>query len=121
MRIGDLPLRTVIRYVKTTDTLETARQQMLKTNVSSLLVVDSQAAPKAILTSRDMLKVSSTEHVPIASLASRPLLTLSEDADMRQACSLMLEHGCHHVVVVRNEDVVGVLSSLDIVAYYLSL
>lgn len=121
MRVGNLPLSVVVRYVKATDSLEVARQQMLDAKISSLLVLTPEATPFAMLTSTDLLKVKTTENILVADLACGPLLTISADAEIRAACRLMNAHSCHHLVVVDNEDVVGILSSLDIVAYYLSL
>ncbi|MBN7821613.1 cyclic nucleotide-binding/CBS domain-containing protein [Bowmanella yangjiangensis] len=121
MRVGDLPLHAVIRYVKASDSLETARQQMLNAKISSLLVVDTSAAPVGLITSRDLLKVNGSGNIAVEQLTTQPLVTISEDAEIRQACRLMLDHQLHHLAVVGDDEVVGILSSLDIVAHYLSL
>jgi CBS domain-containing protein len=50
-----------------------------------------------------------TEHV------QGPPLTCTESTSLREACALMVREGVHRLVVIAADEVVGVISSMDVV------
>ncbi|MEI7925545.1 MAG: CBS domain-containing protein, partial [Chloroflexota bacterium] len=53
-------------------------------------------------------------HVTVAALMSRPLITISPDAQLWQARATMSSHGVHHLVVRDRGKIVGIVSDRDI-------
>ncbi len=45
---------------------------------------------------------------------SSPVLTLPPEAPPADAARTMREQGCHHIVVTRQNHVVGIVSSFDL-------
>jgi len=47
-------------------------------------------------------------------------LTVSQDTLIENAGKLMVEHGIHHLVVIKKKKIRGFVSSLDVIKFYLS-
>ncbi|MFM2153665.1 MAG: hypothetical protein RL199_2100, partial [Pseudomonadota bacterium] len=50
-------------------------------------------------------------------LGPTPVVTVKDTDTLERASRLMLEHGCRHLPVLSEGDLVGVLSDQDIVAF----
>lgn len=92
---------------------------MRKYRIGALLVVDSEKSPTGIITSHDLLAVDDFLNTPVSLYASSSLLTVTPDDSIRRVSELMMQHHCHHLVVVHGLEVTGIISSLDIVNFYL--
>ncbi len=72
-----------------------------------------------IVTDRDMLTRSVARNAPLGELTvgdvmSRGVVTVSPEADVREAASLMSEHRVRRLPVTRSQQLVGILSLADI-------
>jgi len=124
MQIKEVSLSAILRYVKSSDSLETAKQELLTDSISALVVIDDTADVIGIITERDLLKVSNLEHsqVCVNDICSRDLHFISEDDTIEQASIMMINNHCHHLLVADSESksLKGILSSLDIVKAHLN-
>jgi CBS domain-containing protein len=50
----------------------------------------------------------------VRDLMTSPALTITPDAGVREAAQRMLDAGVHRLIVIRGEQVVGVISTTDI-------
>jgi predicted transcriptional regulator len=117
--VKDMKLNLTVHYVCESDNTQTARALMRKHRIGALLVVDSENSPTGIITSHDLLGVDDFSDTPVSLHASSPLLTVTPDDSIRRVSELMVHHHCHHLVVVKGLEVTAMLSSLDIVNFYL--
>jgi CBS domain-containing protein len=96
-------------------TVGDAARIMADRSVSSVLV-DSD--PPGIVTDRDfrrrVLAAGRGPETPVGEVSSAPLKTVSADAPVYEAWRILLEAGVHHLPVVRGAEIVGVLSSTDL-------
>jgi len=124
MQIKEVSLSAILRYVKSSDSLEIAKQELLTDSISALIVIDDTADVVGIITERDLLKVSNLEHsqVCVNDICSRDLHFISEDDTIEQASIMMINNHCHHLLVAdsKSKSLKGILSSLDIVKAHLN-
>lgn len=92
-----------------------AARRMRELGVSSVLV---RGEPMGILTDRDLRSRVLAEGLgpdtPADDVKSRPLVTLDAGASLFEVLLLMLERRVHHVPLVREGRVVGVLTDTDL-------
>jgi CBS domain-containing protein len=94
-------------------TIAHVRQMMERNKVGAIPVVDAHGVPVGIVSTTDLaseLKSSS----PISTVMTEKLYTIPEYDDVSTAARVMRNHGIHRVVVTREQKVVGVLSSFDL-------
>lgn len=88
--------------------------------VGSVVVCDDAARPLGILTLKDVLKRVTLAGVsldtPIAAVMSASLVTLASTAAVAEALLLMARHGIHHVPLVKDGRLIGVISEKDVFA-----
>ncbi len=89
------------------------------TDQSCVLVVVDRAL--GIVTDHDFRRLIATGRVevdaPVARLASVPAHTVDERAVTSDALLRMVEHGCHHLVVTRRGEPVGVVRAVDLAQF----
>ena len=86
--------------------------------VGSVVIVDSAGAPVAMLTDRDLtLRVFAEGADPASAAlqhASRPLICGEPEMELDEAAALMVQHRVRRLPVVRDEELVGIVSLDDI-------
>jgi citrate synthase len=91
-------------------------RRMHEHRVGSIIVLDG-TRPVGIVTERDVLR-DAAEHVDLDSAASdvmtTPLDTIEHDVETRRALVIMRERGYRHLPVMRNGDLVGIVSLRDL-------
>ncbi len=112
--VSSLVRGPVIRVGRDANVGEAARL-MAERSVSSVLV-DSD--PPGIVTDRDfrrrVLAAGRGPETPVLEVCSAPLKTVSAECPIYEAWRILLDAGCHHLPVTRNGEIVGVLSSTDL-------
>ena len=89
----------------------------------ALPVLDNKNAPIGITTRVEVLKEMLAQNlVPknrVTELMGSPVFTIDENEQISKAKMLMKEYGARRLVVVRNGNPVGVISTLDLASYLL--
>lgn len=107
-----------------TATVETsaadAAKQCFERDINSLVVVDDGSLV-GIVTGTNLLGVLGTESepttVPLAAVMSSPVVTTTPDTSVGDAMATMRDHDIARLVVTEDEDLVGLLSTDDIIRY----
>ncbi len=94
-------------------------EKMVKFNIGSVIVM-KRDKPAGIITERDILEslVETNRNLDITEakdIMSGPLITIEEYADIEQASKLMLKHKIKKLPVVNDGDLVGIITTTDIV------
>ena len=99
-------------------TMRQALQFLVRGRRGAIVVVEG-LRPVGIFTERDVLeRDGSGDRNPISEKMSRPPITIRRSASLRDAIAAMVEHGCRHLVVVDREgDLKGLLTSNDLIQY----
>jgi CBS domain-containing protein len=118
MIVRELMRKSPIK-VSSTSPVEVAARLMRDTDVGAI-IVEEDGKPYGIVTDRDIAIRSVAEGLnastaPIASICSRELATVSPDADVESAVTLMRERALRRVMVVDAERVpLGIISLGDV-------
>ena len=121
MRVSSICSLTVVT-VDIEASLETAVEQMLDADIGSA-VVTKDGEPAGIVTKSDVLRVAyrtddPLSSIPVKTAASAPLITVGPSATARKAAEMLDKHDIHRLVVLDGLDVVGILSTTDLVRNY---
>jgi CBS domain-containing protein len=108
-------LRGPAVWVEPAATVTEAARAMRDRRISSVLV---RGDPPGILTDRDLRSRVLAEGLPgdtpVARVASRPLWTLPATTPVYQAWTALLDEGRHHLPLLRDGEVAGVVTSTDL-------
>ncbi|MFB6109471.1 MAG: CBS domain-containing protein [Halodesulfurarchaeum sp.] len=120
MSVRDL-MTTDLVTVELGETLDAAVEQMLANRTGSVLIVDG-SEPSGIITETDVLAAGfGTERpftdVPVSRAMSPNLVTIGPEADEREALSTMKEYGIKKLVVTEDGELVGILTTTDLVLH----
>lgn len=112
-RITELMTATPLT-IRPTDVVGDIRDAILEFGVHCLPVSDAEGRPVGIVTSWDLVE----EYAPQESIANAMtprVMTIGAHQSAREAANEMVEHAIHHLVVVDDQrQIVGVVSSLDL-------
>ena len=105
-------------FVAPTATVQEAAQLMSAHNSTSILVADD---PPGILTDRDLrrrvLAMGLGPETLVREVMSRPLVRIDSDTPVHGAMMRMLEAQIHHVALTEEGQVVGLVSSTDLLRF----
>jgi CBS domain-containing protein len=112
--IGDIANKDVITVGEEASIQEAARE-MVKHRISSLIVVDRNGLPTGIVTDRDLRekvvakgrKVTDAVH----DIISLPLIRVDARDYCFEAVLKMIKHNIHHIVVIKDGVLHGVLTN----------
>lgn len=102
-------VQTVTKF----DTVGPIRDLMLDGKIHSAPVLDTDGTLVGIVTATDLVE----EWEPmlgVSTVMSEDVVTIDPEATAVDAARLMLDRRFHHVVVVEGDQVIGVLSSFDL-------
>jgi len=101
------------------DTALDAARMMHERDISSVVILDAEGALLGIVTERDMSrKVVSEDRrphdVPLADIMTRDVFTILPGDSPYYALKLMLDRRFHHLPIVHEDRVVGMVSLRDL-------
>ena len=98
--------------------LQDAAQSMNKSNIGCVIVIDN-GNPLGIVTERDFVTKVAAEGRPlftaISEVMSSPLITIGPEETIWEASEIMKEKGIHKLPVKENDQIVGIVTTTDIV------
>jgi CBS domain-containing protein len=116
-RVGDMAIKGVVSTEEDT-TIREAANIMTESRISSILVFGSENIPSGIVTDRDLRKkvVATGLDVqqPVKGIMSSPVITVDAHDYCFEIVLKMIKHNIHHVVVIREGNVVGVVTNHDL-------
>jgi CBS domain-containing protein len=94
-------------------------QKMIKFNIGSVIVM-KRGKPAGIITERDVLENlveinRSMDLTEAKDIMSGPLITIEEYADIEQASKLMIKNKIKKLPVVNDGNLIGIITTSDIV------
>src|SRR5919106_2860404 len=99
-------------------TVGEAARTMQQARIGSVLIA---ANPPGIITDRDLrgrvIAAGLGPETPVGQVMSRPLKTVDSNAPVFTALRLMLEEHIHHLALVEEGKIVGVISSTDLLRH----
>ena len=115
--IGDIASKDVVTVSEDTSIQEAARE-MAKHRISSLIVLDRYNLPTGIVTDRDFREkvVAKGRDVqdPVKDVMSLSLIRVDARDFCFEAVLKMIKHNIHHIVVIKDGALQGVLTNHDL-------
>ena len=117
-------MQTVTHSVGMDDSLSRVQEILDSNRLSALPVVDAGDAPLGIITryglAQSKLRGRQPDSAQAWEVCSYKPVSLPPDAPLEEAAELMLQHHIHHLLVMQNGVMKGIVSSLDFVKLFLS-
>lgn len=107
------------RVVRRDTSVQEVVVTMNKFNISSVIVVQEER-PVGIITHKDIVSKIVQPRIPPDAVTARevmsaPVVTISEDASIEEAAKLMAKKRIKKLPVVRDDKLVGIITSRDLV------
>lgn len=112
VKVKDLMVSSVITSMKH-KSVGHARDIMIRNNIKSLPIVNSEQEVEGIITSTDVMEEISPE-TPISHVMTKNVMTVPMYGDVHIAARVMRNHQINHLVVTDEKKIVGVLSAFDL-------
>lgn len=100
------------------DTVETVEKVLDSHHLSCVPVINAQGECFGVISAPDLVHFHSARKNPIAERAwemcTHKTIAVSADISVKEAAELMVENNIHHLVVVEDGSVRGIVSSIDI-------
>src|SRR4030095_2942816 len=111
-----------LETIEESSSIQDAAKRMRDTNVSSLVVVDTEGKPRGIVTERDIVRKAcvndvSTSKVTNKEIMSPKLITIAPDSSASTAVDIMLRNNIRHLLVVDKDNIekpIGMITPLDL-------
>lgn len=95
-------------------TIQHVRGVMSEKRVSCFPVVGPKNEPLGIVTSSDLLDDALADGAPISSIMTEKVYSVPLYENVAIAARIMRNHHLHHLLVVHEKEVVGIVSSFDL-------
>jgi len=97
---------------------------MAEKGIGALMVTDG-ASPVGLFSERDyarnvILKGRTSQHTPVREVMSSPVLCVTPGQSLEEAMALMTERRVRHLPVIRDDEVVGMISIGDLIKSIIS-
>ena len=112
VKIADLMSKRVIS-AQPHHTVEHVRAMMHKNRILAVPIVGSDGEPVGIVTSSDLMN-GHNDQSPINKVMTEQVYKLPAYNNVDVAARVMRKHKIHHVVVTHEQEVVGIISSFDL-------
>jgi len=116
-RVGDLSIKDVISTQEETPVREAARI-MSENRISSIVIMSADNIPTGIVTDRDLREkvVAKGRNVlePVKNIMSTTLIRVDARAYCFEAVLKMIKYNIHHVLVIRDGKLIGVITNHDL-------
>lgn len=112
MQVHEIMTEAVVE-IHTHHTIDHVRKMITQRKVGALPVVDNKGRPVGIVSSTDFLPALNGQ-AHISTIMTDKVYTIAEDDEVRTAARLMRSHQIHHLVVIHDQKVVGMLSTFDL-------
>jgi CBS domain-containing protein len=117
VQLVEIMTASVVTAEPSSTALEVA-QLMRDHRVGSVIVVDPEGAPMAIVTDRDLaVRILAEEaglQTPIGDHATRPLVSGEPEMELDEAAALMVQHRVRRLPVVDGDRLAGIVTLDDI-------
>lgn len=112
VKIADLMMSPVMKATPH-QKMSHLKDVMRDNKANCMPVVDADNTPVGIITASDMLD-DFADDSPVSAHMSKKVYTVPQYNDVSMAARIMRNHKIHHVVVTHEKEIVGIISSYDL-------
>lgn len=108
-----------IVIVDINDTVEDVRQVLDSHQLNCVPVVDDESVCFGVISATDLVHFCNARKNPKTEYAweicTHKIIAIEPNLTIRAACELMVENEIHHLIVVENHLIKGIVSSVDLI------
>jgi IMP dehydrogenase len=112
VKVQDLMSKNVIT-AQPHQTVATIKEKMTRHKLNSIPVVSSDNEPVGVVSASDIVVVEKAG-LPVSHIMSDRVYTVPGYDDVAAAARIMRNHKIHHLMVTRDKELVGIISSFDL-------
>jgi CBS domain-containing protein len=105
--------------VELNDTVETVEKVLDSNQLSCVPVINAQGECFGVISAPDLVHFHNARKNPIAERAwemcTHKTIEVSPDISVKEAAALMVKNNIHHLVVIEDGSIKGIVSSIDII------
>ena len=117
-------MQTALHSISMDDSLTRVRSILDLHRLSSLPVLDTDGTPLGIVTRYDLaqheLRGKSLDSTKVWEICSYKPIAVRPSTSLSEAAEVMLQHHIHHVLVMEESSLRGIVSSLDFLRLFLA-
>jgi len=104
-------------------TIESAAMLLRDLGYTGMPVVDKNGHIQGVISRRDFKKLRKTKQMqsPVKAFMSRNVVTISYDKSILEVVRLMIKHDIGRIPVIKEEEIVGIITRSDTMAYFYDL
>ena len=112
-------MQTEVTTVPSTSTVEQSETIMLNTQRPCVPVIDEQGDCVGVLSHSDILRIRTAKKdvgtTSVQEIMSRNIISVGPRSSVDTTMQLMLDNGIHHILVILDKKVCGIVSVIDII------
>ena len=112
-------MQTEVTSVPSTSTVEQSETIMLNTHRPCVPITDEQGNCVGVLSHSDLLRIRTAKKdlraTSVQDIMSRSIISVGPRSSVDYTMELMLENGIHHILVIMDKKVCGIVSVIDII------
>jgi len=112
-------MQTEVTTVSSTSTVEQSETIMLNTYRPCVPVIDDRGDCVGVLSHSDILRIRNDKKdvgtTYVQEIMSRNIVSVGPRSSVDNTMQLMLDHGIHHILVITDKKVCGIVSVTDII------
>ena len=112
VKVKDLMSKSVVT-AQPHNSVATIKEKMAKHKINSIPVVSSSKEPVGVVSASDIVVVEKAG-MPISQIMTENVYTVSGYDDIAVAARIMRTHKIHHLMVTDDKELVGIISSFDL-------
>lgn len=112
VKIQDLMSKSVVT-AKPHQTVATIKEKMAKHKLTSIPVVSTENEPVGVVSAADIVVVEKAG-MPISNIMTEKVYTIPDYDDVSVAARIMRNHKIHHLMVTKDRELIGIISSFDL-------
>jgi CBS domain-containing protein len=118
LAVGDIMQKEIVTLPET-ESVQVVAARMAAENISSLILVNDEDKPVGIVTEQDIVRRAVATGMditnnPISIIMSREIVQINYDDSVFEARNLMTEKKVSHLVVVRDGELAGIVTTAAI-------
>lgn len=103
-------------------TIHDAIEKMLEHNIHGLIVVDANNKPIGVITTDDVLTVvergEGGQNAVVREFMTTGIMAVDPEYDLHKTLGIMMRNKLHHLPVMKDKKLVGIITSNDILRVY---
>lgn len=112
IKVKDLMSKSVVT-AKPHNSVATIKEKMTKHKLNSIPVVSTQKEPVGVVSAADIVTVEKAG-LPVSRIMTEHVYTVPGYDDISVAARIMRNHKIHHLMVTNDKQLVGIISSFDL-------